>query len=499
MWILDALEEKKSHEAKAIINREEAISWKDLWEESEKLSVFLDHQLLTKNPIIIYGNKDIEINIAMLAALKSGRAYVPVDITYPLGRLKQIAKMTSAELIINLTGLEITEFEGLVYSKEEIQEIIQGEELARSDKSKWVKKEDNCYILFTSGSTGQPKGVPITRGNIESFIASFGAWCKLEHGSVALNQVSYSFDVSVIQLYIYLSQGVTLFNIDKAMMDNFNELFQYLEKSEIAVWVSTPALLEICTTDSNFGIKLLPRLEKIILAGEVLTKSLVSSLKESFANIEVINGYGPTEGTVLLSACKITDEMLKSEKSLPIGEIFPKLEYRIEGADGSHCKDGEKGELVVIGANISCGYYNDYEKSKAAFFQEDGVNGYRTGDLVYEADGILYFLGRIDSQIKLNGFRIELSDISSNINKIEFVDNNVVMPIYNEGKAEYIAAFVSLNEGALGIKRPAMEIKRRLRAVLPSYMVPRKVIEVDSFPMNTSGKIDQKKLIEEWL
>ena len=329
MWILDALEEKKNDETKAIINREESISWKELWEESEKLSVYLECQLLTKNPIIIYGNKDIEINIAMFAALKSGRAYVPVDVTYPLGRLKQVAEMTSAELIINLTSLEISEFEGLVYNIEEIQEIIQGDELARSDKNKWVKKEDNCYILFTSGSTGQPKGVPITRENIESFIASFGAWCKLEHGSVALNQVSYSFDVSVIQLYIYLSQGVTLFNIDKAMMDNFNELFQYLEKSEIAVWVSTPALLEICTTDSNFGIKLLPRLEKIILAGEVLTKSLVSSLKESFAKIEVINGYGPTEGTVLLSACKITDEMLKSEKSLPIGEIFPKLEYRI--------------------------------------------------------------------------------------------------------------------------------------------------------------------------
>lgn len=499
MWILEALERKQQDEEAAIIYRNNYISWKDLWKKSELLSVFLDNCLKTKKPVIIYGNKDIEINISMLAILKSGRAYVPVDITYPKGRLRQIVEMTSSELIINFSDADVSDLGCNVLNKSELLTCFEHTEPCVSDRQKWVKTQDVCYILFTSGSTGQPKGVQITKGNIESFVSSFEDPCKLESGSIALNQVSYSFDVSVIQLYIYLSQGVTLFNIDKEMMENLGELFNALENSNIAVWVSTPALLELCNSDIHFGRQLLPKLEKIILAGEVLTKALVTSIKRKFNNIEIINGYGPTEGTVLLSACSITDKMIEDNKSLPIGEVFSTVSYRVENANRTPCAPGEKGELVVVGENISNGYFNDLEKSEEVFFSENGINGYRTGDLVFEENGLLYFSGRIDSQIKLNGFRIELNDISNNISKIDFTINNIIVPIEKDERVEYLAAFVILNKQAVSIKRPAIEIKKKLRSVIPAYMVPKKIIIIDSFPMNASGKIDRKKLIKEFL
>ena len=146
---------------------------------------------------------------------------------------------------------------------------------------------------------------------------------------------------------------------------------------------------------------MLPSLEKFILAGEVLTKKLVRNIKSKFENSVVINGYGPTEGTVLLASCEISEEMMKSEKSLPIGKLLPGAKYEITKEDGTLAKSTEPGELVVVSESISSGYYKNKEQTDKAFFKtEDGKVGYKTGDLVFEENGLLYYVARKDFQIK---------------------------------------------------------------------------------------------------
>lgn len=268
----------------------------------------------------------------------------------------------------------------------------------------------------------------------------------LEEDFVAMNQVSYSFDVSVFALYLYLPLGHAIYSIDKLMLNDMKELFQWLPVSQIAVWVSTPSFIEICAYDDKFNERLLPKLRKVILAGEILTKLLVKTIEERFPKTSVVNGYGPTECTVLLTACEITSEMLNAKDSLPIGYILDDASYTLENAYEDEGKT--VGELSVISNSVGLGYYNNVEKSAEKFWYDEssGKHGYRTGDLVYEKNGLIYYVGRIDSQIKLNGYRMELDDISENINKLAYVTNNVILPIKEEGKVQYLTAIVILKE-----------------------------------------------------
>lgn len=501
-WILDELNARKNDTQIALIHRDRKITFADLWEKSEKIAAWILNNSKNNTPVVIYGNKDIEIVLLMIAALKSGRAYVPLDITYPVHRVEEIVNELGAEFLFVFEDTDFAFADTRVIYSEELNELFEYHELAKVDPIHYIGYEDNCYILFTSGSTGRPKGVQITKKNILNFVGWFSRKCKLSQDSrVILNQVSYSFDVSVIPLYIYMPKGNTLFCIDKQMLENMSELFIFLKESSISAWISTPTLLEICMLDNSFTDKLLPYMELVVLAGEVFTKELASSIIEKFNNVKMINGYGPTEGTVLLSACEITEDLIKKKESLPIGKILDDGEYSIVDEQNRPVKSGEIGELVVVSDSISKGYINNKAQTDKVFFDAgDGRKGYHTGDLVFEKDELIYYVARKDTQIKLNGFRIEMTDISNNLNKLDNVNNSVVLPVYRNGKIAYLAGFVVLKErledkpGKTGIA-----LKKKLKALIPSYMVPRKIIVLDEFPMNINGKIDKKKLAEEYL
>ena len=504
MWILDELRSMRESDRPAIIYRGKTITFKELWTFSEAVAFFHKKKLKTKAPIIIYGNKDIEITIAMVAALKSGRPYICVDTTFPKERVNKIAKITNAELMYNFSNIHFDENEGFfdehteIKTRKDFSEIISRYKYETIKEDCWVKNSDICYILFTSGSTGEPKGVNITKYNLLNFIEAFKEFFDINGQGVALNQVSYSFDISGIQFYYYLASGNTLFNIDSAMIENTSELFHYLGISSINSWVSTPSFMEMCAVYDEFNFNLLPNLSKIVLAGEVLTKKLVNKLNKKFPNAKIINGYGPSEITILTSACEITTKMLNDPDNLPIGRVIKEATYWIEEQGNSLI--GNEGELIVVSDSVCKGYYKQPELTKACFFDYDGKRGYRTKDIVYKKGDMLYFKGRTDFQIKLNGYRIELEDIENNINKIDIVYKSVVVPIYQDEKISYIHAFISLIDCiAKGSLETKIYIKGELKKKIPNYMVPRKITIIDKLPINNNGKIDRKKIIEKYI
>lgn len=457
--------------------------------------------LTTKNPVVIYGNKETEILSIMHAALKTGRAYVPVDVTYPIERLAKIVRVTETETVFNFTDIDITAYipSGVkLVTKEELYKIISSPTERESFETEWVQGDDNCYILFTSGSTGEPKGVQISKNNLLNFVDWFEPYCETKNSRMALCHPSYSFDLSVINLFVLLPAGYGLFCIDKDMATNLADLYAALKDSDISVWVSTPSFMDLCSFDDMFDEKILPKLEKIIFIGETLTKKLVQTLWNKFPKTEVINGYGPTEGTVGVSACTMTTHMLEDyENALPIGYMMKNCGWWIEN-ENKQAAEKEHGELIILGKSISKGYFKNPEVTAKVFFTtENGVQGYRTGDVVYRIGDLLYFCGRKDFQIKLNGYRIELDDIAENLNKLDCVNNNVVLPVTQDGKVSYLIAFiVPAYDLEMSQLKAGIYIKNQLKELIPSYMIPKRIVLLEDFPLNTNGKIDRKKLLE---
>ncbi|MBB6713487.1 D-alanine--poly(phosphoribitol) ligase subunit DltA [Clostridium gasigenes] len=479
----------------------EELTYRELDKLSDEVaSYFIKEYPNDKSPIVICGNKENLILVLMMGALKSGRAYIPLDVTFPADRIKQVIKEVDAKVVISLTNIDL-EFEG-VHTRQSIEASISKYSGAKVSEEHWVKGDDNCYILFTSGSTGKPKGVQISKNNLDSFTEWFTECLKVDNENTAiLNQPSYSFDLSVMPLYIGLLNGKKLFSLSKKTLENMRETFDELKKSDMRLWISTPAFASLCMQDISFSKELMPNLETVYLIGEVLPPKTVALLKERFQGVRIINSYGPTEATVAITAIDITDEILSCNKELPIGYAMDGSIIKVVDDQGKEVKEEEKGEIVVLGKSVSKGYYLNEEMTKRVFFDEEieGVlyRGYKTGDMGYYKENILYFCGRKDFQIKLNGFRIELEDIENNLRKVTNIKNTVVLPVNKDDKISHLVAFVILEkENGLSNLKNTLLIKDELKKYIPVYMIPRNIKVVKEFPVNNNDKVDRKKLME---
>ena len=486
----------------AVVCEGKKMTYKELDNISESFAAYLINTYgESKEPVVIYGNKDNLIIALMMGALKAGRAYVPIDVTFPMDRVGQIIKDVEAKVIINFTDENLGDEK--VLSKKDVLSYIDKYKDMEVNQNYWVKDDENVYILFTSGSTGKPKGVQINCNNIDSFTSWFEKYLDLDSNEgVVMNQVSYSFDLSVVPLYMGLIKGKTLYSLSKHTLEDFKLLFEELNKSEISTWISTPTFASICTKYEGFNSKEIPSIDKFCFSGEVLPKELAKELMERFPSARIINGYGPTEGTVFITATDITKDMLMDERGLPVGKPMEGITLKVIDQNGNVLGDGEKGELIAIGKSISKGYFNNDEITKKVFFTEeqDGklVGGYKTGDLAYFENGIVHYCGRKDFQIKLNGFRIEIEDIENNLRRVDNISNCAVLPVYKDDKIAHLAGFVSLKkENGLSSLKNSIIIKEELKKYIPSYMIPRTIKVINEFPVNTNGKIDRKKLMGE--
>lgn len=498
MFVLEKIEsaaaERKGQPA--VISGEKEISYRELWERSDALSVYLEEVLgEDKTPVVVYGHKDPMMLVCFLACVKSGRAYCPVDVSMPPERVGDIAETVGNELLL---GVEIPESvpENIrVLSPEDMEKAINARLGERFPESKWVKPEDTFYIIFTSGSTGKPKGVQISAEALTRFTdwsVTLGGSPEEKKTAVFLNQAPFSFDLSVMDVYTSLTSGGTLYCVEKEIQKDMGKLIETLGRGNINYWVSTPSFADMCLSDRSFNEELISDLKAFLFCGEKLTKTTAARLMERFPKARIVNTYGPTESTVAVTGTEITGEMIEAAEELPIG-------YAKAGTDIEI--DGETGEIIIVGDTVSKGYFKDSGKTAKVFGRKaDGRAYYRTGDQGYLKDGMLYYHGRLDLQVKLHGYRIELGDIENNIRELEGVEAAAVLPKYQEGKVRHLTAFVVTSDGTAfdGDSRArlaaAKAVKSGLKERLPEYMVPKRVVFMENLPMTINGKTDRKKL-----
>ena len=480
---------KNNGEIVAIKSGPHSLTYRQLGEQSDRLAQWLCSNVEDNEPVMVYGHKNPQMIVCFMACVKSGRAYCPVDISMPADRVKDIAEAIGNKTILATENFALNGFR--VIGKNDISRIC--DQAAGSGTAFPVSGNDTFYIIFTSGSTGKPKGVEISESNLSKFaewsVNLAGARLtdeKINH-PIFMNQAPFSFDLSVMDLYTSLAMGGTLVCVDKAQQQNTAEMFEYMRNSSITCWVSTPSFAEMCMADHSFDSSLLPEMELFLFCGEKLGKETAEKLSERFPQAKIVNTYGPTESTVAVTFADVTPEMIKKEGPLPIGQPKPGTQLVIEGE-----------EIVIIGDTVAKGYYKNPEKTEQVFFQTPDKDGkmqkaYRTGDKGFYDGKNFYCTGRMDGQIKLHGYRIELGDIENNLMNISLIEQAAVLPKYDGDKIKSLVAYVKAPsmEGSFG---DGKKIKSLLKEKIPAYMVPKNIKFLDKMPMTANGKLDRKKL-----
>ena len=337
----------------------EQLTYSQLIEYSDKLAFYLQKTLgQNKGPIVVYGHKSPYMMVCFLACVKSGRAYCPVDTSVPLKRVKDIINEVDSRMVLLTENLEFDL--DTVIRLEKIKNIIDTTR-EKIDKSHYVKDEDVFYIIFTSGSTGRPKGVQITESCLNNFVKwaiTLGNKNLQGRQLTVINQAPFSFDLSVMDLYMSLYLGGTLWCLEKSVQSNPKVLFESLKSSGANIWVSTPSFANMCLADEIFNSELMPNMELFLFCGETLTNSTAEKLHKCFPDSTVVNTYGPTESTVAVTEIIVTPEVSEKHSPLPVGKPKQGTYIFIIDEDGNVLSDGEKGEILIVGDSVSIGYFN---------------------------------------------------------------------------------------------------------------------------------------------
>ncbi|GAB2026879.1 D-alanine--poly(phosphoribitol) ligase subunit DltA [Lactovum odontotermitis] len=489
---------KEYPERIALAEKERSYSYRELFTAISQISDEIRNKNLSKRPVLVFGKNDFITLAAMLAANLTGRAYIPVDAHTPFERIEMIYKAANPSAVV-ATTLLAAEFEALFPDKisASLTESLNEEDKSfpEIDLSSSVSGSDSCYIIYTSGTTGTPKGVEVSHDNLKSFTNWMNHDFEQIEQNQILSQALYSFDLSIFSLYPSLTTGGTLVSLSREETTNFKLLFDRLNaaKTKINTWISTPSFVDICLLDPSFTQEKHPELQQFIFCGEELTAKTAAKLLKAFPEASVFNSYGPTEATGAISSIKITAEIiskvLAENERLPIGYAKPGVELQII-----------EDEIIIIGDSVAKGYFeNSNEAVTRAFFMLDGKSAYHTGDAgSISFDGLLHYQGRIDFQIKMNGFRIELQDIEANLQKLAEVDGAVVLPQFNDQhKVTALTAYIktprSFSEKAVE-RAFTKEIKQELSHRIMDYMMPARFIYLKEFPLNQNGKVDRKGL-----
>ncbi|TDK63231.1 D-alanine--poly(phosphoribitol) ligase subunit 1 [Bacillus salipaludis] len=486
-------------ETLAFVSQDQTINYGELWKRAEQTASFiLNTELKPLSPILIYGHMEPEMLVAFLGSVRAGHPYIPVDTSIPLERIAKIIESSKTKLVINVSK------DTLLVEDTSVQVVnvseIKNHSFLPVTMDTWVREDETFYIIYTSGSTGNPKGVQISADNLQSFVDWMVEDFPISGGLRFLNQAPFSFDLSVMDLYPALASGGTIWAITKEMIAKPKILFEELKKSNTQVWTSTPSFAQMCLMDPSYNQELLPELSVFLFCGEILPVSVCKQLKERFPKAKVFNTYGPTEATVAVTSVEVTEEILQEYQTLPVGKAKGDTQIVLLDENQKQILDDEKGEIIIVGPSVSKGYLGQKEQTEKAFFMHNGVQAYRTGDAGYMKQGQLFYKGRMDFQIKLHGYRMELEEIEYHIAKSKYVKSAVVVPVYQNDKIDYLSVLIIPAEHNFEKEYQLTgAIKKELAEELPAYMIPRKFSYHAELPITPNGKVDRKQIREKVL
>ena len=485
----------------------QVMTYGELWNASDRIAAALATRTDGREPVVVLGHKSALMAAGFLGCLKSGHAFVPVDVEMPPSRLADIMSQLGNPLVVTTVLVPAPLAPALPPAGALDARAVVASPLSAAvpDRGTWVAGEETQYLIFTSGSTGRPKGIEVSANNV----ARFMAWMRTfpvvaDGGRVFLDQPPYSFDLSEYEVVGALSTGGCLHAVSRETAQDARALFADLRSSGIEVWTSTPSFADLCLADKAFNQELLPDVRLFLFCGEALRRSTAAALRERFPRARIANTYGPTESTVAVTYVEIGAEQLADARPLPVGTARPGTElFIVDPETGAPCAVGQTGEIVIAGDTVAKGYFRNPEKTEAAFFDtrlSDGMptRAFRTGDAGHlDEDGMLYCDGRFDSLVKVNGFRIELEDVEENLGALPLVKQAAVVPVRHKERVAYLKACVVLHDRPAGTDfEIARLIKARLAERVPGYMVPRAVSLVGELPLTCNGKVDRKALAE---
>ena len=478
------------------------ITYKVLNALSNCIANFLQNQGISKQDVVgIFNTKEPIGYATMLACLKLGAIYTNIDEENPKERLKKIFSTAQPKLLISdhQPNATITETAQKLliplYYLEEKDLADYGDQNLQLTKA--ITGSDPAYIMFTSGSTGMPKGVLISHSNIIGFIDWSSHRYDISPNDIFAQVSPIYFDNSVFDFYTALFSGASLAPIKKEALKNPLELVKTVDRLGCTVFFSVPSLLIYLSTMKVLHKEVLNSIRIFTFGGEGYPKSKLKKLYEIYSpHARFINVYGPTESTCICSSYEIGQEDFENLEGLPpLGKINKNFDYLILNENGMSVNVGETGELCLLGPNVGLGYYNDMERTNISFVANPLQKNYfekmyMTGDLVYaDESGLLWFTGRKDNQIKHMGYRIELEEIENAINSLACVNQSAV--VYKRIHTTYgkIVAFIATRDNA-----KESEIKKLLQDLLPAYMIPNIIQIYERLPKNPNGKVDKVHL-----
>lgn len=469
-------------ERNAVFVAEQYYSYQRLWE----LVDFIYRQIPTDKTyqtIGIYCNNDIFTYASILAVNLYGAAYVPLNQKFPAVRNKNYIEQCALKLILSSSeSVELTMISKdvkVIFTKVDNHEITK-----RPFQFTSYKKTEQpiSYILFTSGTTGIPKGVPVSHSNANYFFNFFLSNYDFNEKDRFLQVYELTFDGSVFSFFMPLLVGACCYVLPDEGIKVF-KIPEYLKNFNITVVILVPSVLRYI--EQYIDVFLFPALRYSFFAGEALFYELVMRWKKSLPNGNIHNFYGPTETTILCTRYEF-DEKKSNEESIngivPLGKLFEGMSFMIVDENNQPI---DKGELCIAGHQVISGYLNNQNQDR--FFIRDSVRYYKTGDMVsLNKNGNLIFYGRTDRQVKINGFRVELGEIENTISNYTKT-NVVVMCNSSENNMNKLIAYIetkTINENSL---------IEELRTFLPNYMIPQNFIPIEKFALNLNGKIDREK------